>query len=98
MLETQRHSEAVAEYDRLLASTLERFALGEATTSEIVLTEELKITEEVNLVTARQRTAILLTQLRFTVGALLTYKMEGGRVVAEELHPLGLGFPGKPVS
>jgi outer membrane protein TolC len=98
MLETSRRSETVTEYDRLLSSTLERFALGEATTSEIVLTEELKIAEEVSLVRARRRYAILLAQLRFTVGALLTYRMDAGRVVAEKLHPLGLDFPDEPVS
>ena len=98
MLETSRRSEAVTEYDRLLSSTLERFTLGEATTSDIVLTEELKIAEEVSLVRARQRYAILLAQLRFTVGALLTYRLDAGRVVAEKLHPLGLDFPDEPVS
>jgi outer membrane protein TolC len=92
ILECERRSEAVHEYERLLSSTLERFALGEATTTEIVLTEELGIQEEASLVAARQRCASLLAQLRFTVGALMTYKLEGGRLVPEELQPLGFDF------
>lgn len=85
--EVARGQEAVELYDQLIEAEVERFRLGEATAADLVLTEENRIGAALALVTARQRLATAVAQLRFELGTLVRYRISNQRVVVEEVFP-----------
>ncbi len=85
--EVAKNEEAVRFYEQLIAAELERFRSGEATAADIVLTEENRIGAGLALVTARQRLATAMAQLRFELGTLVKYRIDNDRVVVEEVLP-----------
>lgn len=85
--EVARNEEAVDFYQRLIEAEVERFRLGEATAADVVLTEENRIGAALALVTARQRLATAVAQLRFELGTLVRYHIDNNRVVVEEVLP-----------
>ncbi|MEP0774170.1 MAG: TolC family protein, partial [Acidobacteriota bacterium] len=85
--EVARGQAAVELYDQLIEAEVERFRLGEATAADLVLTEENRIGAALALVTARQRLAAAVAQLRFELGTLVRYRISDQRVVVEEILP-----------
>ncbi len=85
--EVAKNEEAVRFYEQLIEAEVERFRLGEATAADIVLTEENRIGAALALVTARQRLATAVAQLRFELGTLVRYRIDDDRVVVEEVLP-----------
>lgn len=85
--EVARNEEAVGFYAQLIEAEVERFRLGEATAADVVLTEENRISAALALVTARQRLATAVAQLRFELGTLVRYHIDNNRVVVEEVLP-----------
>lgn len=85
--EVAHNEQAVDFYDRLIEAEIERFRRGEATAADVVLTEENRISAALALVTARQRLATAVAQLRFELGTLVRYRIDNDRVVVEEVLP-----------
>ncbi len=85
--EVVKNEEAVRFYQQLIEAEMERFRLGEATAADVVLTEENRIGAALALVTARQRLATAVAQLRFELGTLVKYHIDNDRVVVEEVLP-----------
>jgi outer membrane protein TolC len=85
--EVAKNEEAVRFYEQLIEAEVEGFRLGEATAADIVLTEENRIGAALALVTARQRLATAVAQLRFELGTLVRYRIDDDRVVVEEVLP-----------
>lgn len=83
-------------YRQILESETEKFKLGEGTVVDIVLTEDSQISAELSLVTARQKVATLVAQLRFELGDLLTYRIDKGELVIEDVRPLVAGSVSHP--
>ncbi len=72
-----RWEAAVAHNETTLAATLERFATGEVTLIDTLLTEEAVTSDQIQLVRARQALASLLTRLKFETGTLVEFEREG---------------------
>ncbi len=85
--EVTRNEQAVDFYEQLIEAEVERFRLGEATAADVVLTEDNRIAAALALVTARQRLATAVAQLRFELGTLVRYHIDNDRVVVEEILP-----------
>lgn len=85
--EVARAEAAVKYYDQLIEAEVERFRLGEASAADLVLTEENRIGAALALVSARQRLATAVAQLRFEQGTLVRYRIQNHRVVVEEVLP-----------
>lgn len=85
-----RNSEAAVSHHRtMLDAEVEKYQLGASTAIDLVLTEENLINESVRLILARQKVAGLEARLRFELGSLVRYRLDGDRVVIEEVTPAG---------
>jgi outer membrane protein TolC len=92
--EVERHQTAVEYHGEILEAETERFRYGEATSIDVVQTEENQVGEQLALIASRQRLATLVSQLRFELGDFLRYRVEDDRVVIEAVRPLALNAVG----
>jgi outer membrane protein TolC len=93
--EVERHQTAVEYHGEILEAETERFRYGEATSIDVVQTEENQVGEQLALIASRQRLATLVSQLRFELGDFLRYRVEDDRVVIEAVRPLALNAVGE---
>ena len=98
MREVQRRTEGLERQNAALAAEIQKFEAGEGTAVDLVLTQERQVQQDLLLVAARQTMATLVTRLLYETGTLADLRIDGGRVVVEALHPVGLGRLGELAS
>jgi outer membrane protein TolC len=89
LAELRSSEAAVAHHRTMLDAEIEKYQLGASTAIDVVLTEENLINESVRLIQARQKAAGLEARLRFELGSMVRYRIDGDRVVIEGVTPAG---------
>jgi outer membrane protein TolC len=87
ILEIERRQASTAAYERLLEAEIEKFESGLTTVVDVILTEDEVISAQLGLLATRESAALLLTELRYELGALVLSRVDEDRVVVEEVWP-----------
>ena len=88
-LDQLAHAESAAtQFERAIATELEKLRLGETTLLDAILTEQQRTSAQLALVAARFQVATLIAQVRFETGTLATRYEDESRVTWETLTSL----------
>jgi outer membrane protein TolC len=94
--EGREREASVAAYREALESEIEVFRAGEASSIDVILTQEALVAEQLTLVTIQRVAAILATQLTFETGQLVDATIDDDAVTVVALRPDAVMLSGQP--
>jgi outer membrane protein TolC len=90
--ELEDRESAAKYYEELVKSEIEKFKFGLSGVFDVIFTEQEQVSQLLALVAARQNLAILLSQLRFETGTLVSTRVEDDQMIVEGVQPVGYSF------